>query len=144
MASRSAVCSIPVPAPLKFVSDYLLCKYPCKSMVKTCIDLQKCYFSQRFLNLNSPVFSQRVFPKIASISPRKGGYRAQVYVKGERDSQTFRTEREADAWAPAGTRTAYHCSKARWPAPLVAGNLCQVSRGSPLRLAMGRVPRYRR
>jgi len=38
---------------------------------------------------------------MASISPHKGGFRAQVYVKGERDSQTFRTEREVDAWAPA-------------------------------------------
>lgn len=38
---------------------------------------------------------------MASITPHKGGYRAQVYVKGERDSQTFRTKREADAWASA-------------------------------------------
>lgn len=37
---------------------------------------------------------------MASIKPRRGGgYRAQVYVKGERDSQTFRTQREAQAWA---------------------------------------------
>jgi integrase len=36
---------------------------------------------------------------MASINPYKGGYRAQVYVKGERDSETFRTRREAQAWA---------------------------------------------
>lgn len=36
---------------------------------------------------------------MASIRRYKGGYRAQVYVKGERDSETFRTQREAQAWA---------------------------------------------
>lgn len=36
---------------------------------------------------------------MASIKPNKLGYRAQVYVAGERDSQTFRTLREANAWA---------------------------------------------
>lgn len=38
---------------------------------------------------------------MASISPHKDGWRAQVYVKGERDSQVFRTQREAKAWAAA-------------------------------------------
>lgn len=37
---------------------------------------------------------------MASIKPRRGGgYRAQVYVKGHRASQTFLTRREASAWA---------------------------------------------
>lgn len=36
---------------------------------------------------------------MASITKHKDGYRAQVYVKGVRDSATFRTKREADAWA---------------------------------------------
>jgi integrase len=36
---------------------------------------------------------------MASIKPHKDGYRAQVYVAGERDSGTFRTLREANAWA---------------------------------------------
>lgn len=36
---------------------------------------------------------------MASIKPHKLGYRAQVYVGGERDSATFRTVREANAWA---------------------------------------------
>lgn len=40
------------------------------------------------------------FP-MASISPHKDGWRAQVYVKGERDSQVFRTQREAKTWAAA-------------------------------------------
>jgi integrase len=34
-----------------------------------------------------------------SITKHKQGYRAQVYVLGERDSQVFRTLREANAWA---------------------------------------------
>lgn len=38
---------------------------------------------------------------MASISPHKQGYRAQVYVQGVRDSKIFRTKREADAWASA-------------------------------------------
>lgn len=38
---------------------------------------------------------------MASISPHKDGWRAQVYVRGERDSQVFRTQREAKAWAAA-------------------------------------------
>lgn len=38
---------------------------------------------------------------MASIKPHKDGYRAQVYVAGTRDSQTFRTLREANAWAGA-------------------------------------------
>jgi len=38
---------------------------------------------------------------MASTKPHSGGYRAQVYVKGERDSKTFRTKREADAWGAA-------------------------------------------
>lgn len=36
---------------------------------------------------------------MASIQKTAKGYRAQVAIKGERDSQTFRTKREADAWA---------------------------------------------
>ena len=36
---------------------------------------------------------------MASITKTAKGYRAQVYVKGSRDSQTFRTKREAEAWA---------------------------------------------
>ncbi len=36
---------------------------------------------------------------MASIKPYKSGYRAQVYVLGVRDSDTFRTRREAEAWA---------------------------------------------
>ena len=38
---------------------------------------------------------------MASIKPHKQGYRAQVYVLGERDSGIFRTLREANAWAGA-------------------------------------------
>jgi len=38
---------------------------------------------------------------MASIKPYQNGYRAQVYVSGVRDSQTFRTLREANAWAGA-------------------------------------------
>jgi integrase len=36
---------------------------------------------------------------MASISKYKDGYRVQLYVLGERDSQIFRTLREANAWA---------------------------------------------
>ena len=39
--------------------------------------------------------------RMASIKPHKQGYRAQVYVHGERDSGIFRTLREANAWAAA-------------------------------------------
>jgi len=38
---------------------------------------------------------------MASITPHKDGYRAQVKVGTERDSQVFRTKREANAWASA-------------------------------------------
>lgn len=38
---------------------------------------------------------------MASIKAHKDGYRAQVCVKGIRDSGTFRTKREASAWAGA-------------------------------------------
>ena len=38
---------------------------------------------------------------VASISKYRGGYRAQVYVKGQRASDTFHTRREAVAWASA-------------------------------------------
>lgn len=38
---------------------------------------------------------------MASITAHKNGWRAQVYVRGTRDSQTFRTQREAKAWAAA-------------------------------------------
>lgn len=63
-------------------------------------------------------FSTHDPPHVASITKSSKGYRAQVYVKGERDSATFRTKREAEAWAsrretelreqkekPAGDRT---------------------------------------
>lgn len=33
-----------------------------------------------------------------SITPYSGGYRCQVYVKGVRDSQTFKTKRDAQQW----------------------------------------------
>lgn len=36
---------------------------------------------------------------MASITKTAKGYRAQLYVSGDRDSQTFRTKREAEAWA---------------------------------------------
>lgn len=36
---------------------------------------------------------------MASIKPAPNGYRAQVYVKGKRESRCFRTRREAAAWA---------------------------------------------
>jgi integrase len=36
---------------------------------------------------------------VASITAYKDGWRAQIYVHGERDSQTFRTQREAKTWA---------------------------------------------
>ncbi|HEY9103218.1 site-specific integrase [Chitinimonas sp.] len=36
---------------------------------------------------------------MASVQKTAKGYRAQVYVKGQRDSQVFRTQREANAWA---------------------------------------------
>lgn len=38
---------------------------------------------------------------MASISPHKSGFRAQVFILGERDSKVFRTKREALAWAGA-------------------------------------------
>ena len=38
---------------------------------------------------------------MASISKTAKGYRAQVFVRGVRDSASFRTKREADAWAAA-------------------------------------------
>ncbi len=36
---------------------------------------------------------------MATITKQKTGYRAQVYVQGLRDSASFRTKREAEAWA---------------------------------------------
>jgi integrase len=36
---------------------------------------------------------------LASITKTKTGYRAQIYYKGHRDSNTLRTKREAEAWA---------------------------------------------
>lgn len=38
---------------------------------------------------------------MASIAPHKTGFRAQVFTLGIRDSQVFRTKREATAWASA-------------------------------------------
>ena len=38
---------------------------------------------------------------MASISKVTNGYRAQISVKGQRDSQVFRTKREAESWAAA-------------------------------------------
>lgn len=39
---------------------------------------------------------------MASIRPHKsGGYRVQINIKGNRDSQVFRTKREAEGWAAA-------------------------------------------
>lgn len=45
-----------------------------------------------------PKFSPTI-THMASITQTARGYRAQVYVKGVRDSQSFRTRREAAAWA---------------------------------------------
>lgn len=38
---------------------------------------------------------------MSSVTKAPNGYRAQVFVKGQRDSQTFRTKREAEIWAAA-------------------------------------------
>jgi len=43
----------------------------------------------------------RMGEQVAAIGRYKGGHRAQVYVKGKRASKTFRTLREAQAWAAA-------------------------------------------
>lgn len=43
----------------------------------------------------------RTGESMASIGRYRGGYRAQIYVKGERASKTFRTRREAQTWASA-------------------------------------------
>jgi integrase len=48
--------------------------------------------------MGSP-FCTRWTPQLASITQQKNGWRAQVYVSGERDSKVFRTQREAKAWA---------------------------------------------
>ena len=50
--------------------------------------------------IGSPFRTQRT-PQLASITPQKNGWRAQVYVAGERDSKIFRTQREAKSWAAA-------------------------------------------
>jgi integrase len=42
---------------------------------------------------------------MASIKRYKGGYRAQVFVRGARKSKTFRTLREAQGWASAEEKT---------------------------------------
>jgi integrase len=42
---------------------------------------------------------------MASIGRYAGGYRAQVYVRGQRRSKTFRTLREAQGWAAATEKT---------------------------------------
>lgn len=43
----------------------------------------------------------RTGESMASIGKHKGGYRAQVYIKGVRASKVFRTQREAQAWGAA-------------------------------------------
>lgn len=48
----------------------------------------------------TPHFLRTGFP-MASITPHKNGWRAQVYVSGVRDSRVLRTQREAKAWAAA-------------------------------------------
>lgn len=47
--------------------------------------------------MHSPSFTQPL--PMASITKTASGYRAQVYVRGVRDSASFRTKREAEAWA---------------------------------------------
>jgi integrase len=51
---------------------------------------------------------------MASITKVANGYRAQVYVKGQRDSKCFRTRREADAWG-AARETALHAQNEASP-----------------------------
>lgn len=41
--------------------------------------------------------------RMASITPHKNGWRAQIYVKGTRESKTFALKRQAQAWADART-----------------------------------------
>lgn len=50
---------------------------------------------------------------MASITAYKDGWRAQIYVHGERDSQTFRTQREAKTWAAAREHEIREQSKKR-------------------------------
>ena len=47
---------------------------------------------------------------MASITPTDSGYRAQIYVKGVRDSASFRTKREANAWASARETEIRECA----------------------------------
>jgi hypothetical protein len=51
--------------------------------------------------MNPPFPPPRNSPTTASIRPSGRGWRAQVDTLGVRDSKTFRTKREADAWASA-------------------------------------------
>lgn len=54
---------------------------------------------------------------MASITPYKDGWRAQIKIGDARDSQTFRTQREAKAWA-ANRETEIRAQKGRDPGEL--------------------------
>ena len=56
-------------------------------------------------------------PTVASITPYKDGWRAQIKIGDARDSQTFRTQREAKAWA-ANRETEIRAQKGRDPGEL--------------------------
>lgn len=59
---------------------------------------------------------------VASILPHSDGWRAHVYVKGTRESKTFRTKREAERWAierekeleAGGSATTFGEAAERW------------------------------
>lgn len=59
---------------------------------------------------------------MASIVPFRDGWRAHIYVKGKRESKTFRTQREAKSWADrreceleaGGTRITFGAAAERW------------------------------
>lgn len=58
---------------------------------------------QPFLDFveSGPQILRMGLPTMAPITQHKDGWRAQVYVRGERDSKVLRTQREAKAWASA-------------------------------------------
>ena len=59
---------------------------------------------------------------MASIVPFRDGYRAHIYVRGKRESKTFRTQREAKSWADrreaeleaGGARVTFGEAAERW------------------------------
>lgn len=92
-----------VPVPSTSIPNLTTCHKRNRVCFQRLADIDRFRFAVKSALIYDgvPHYFPRELPTMASVTKVAKGYRAQVYVKGTRESQCFRTKREAETWAAA-------------------------------------------